>query len=322
MSTDYAPKHAKADAATTPIVIKKGAQVPFGGCLMALADSVPGVSGGTVAFILGIYDSLLASLDRLVSGTSEERKESIAFLIKLLAGWICGFAAAVLVLTRLFETHIYVVSSVFLGFIVFSIPLIVRQERANIHWTASSVLWLLLGAGAVIAITLANTQGGAAIEEAPSLDLASLTFGSGVYVFAAAMVAISAMILPGISGSTFLLIFGLYLPVMSGIRACLAGDFSAVPTLVLFALGCLCGLLTVVKLVKRALERHRNQTVHVLIGLMLGSIYAILCGPTTLDDPLPMMSLTTFNVVAFILGGLAILGLELLKRHLETRPEA
>ncbi len=318
LQNDHQPRHAKPTPVTQAIAIKRGPQVPFGGFLMALADSVPGVSGGTVAFILGIYDSLLASLDRLVSGTSAERKAAVAFLVKLFCGWGCGFVAAVLVLTRLFESHIYVVSSVFLGFIVFSIPLIVRQERANLRWGISSVLWVLLGAGAVVAITLANTTGGTTIAEQPALDLSSLSLGSGLYVFFAAMVAISAMILPGISGSTFLLIFGLYLPVMSGIRACLGGDFSTVPALALFALGCVCGLLTVVKLVKRALERHRNETVHVLIGLMVGSVYAIVCGPTTLDEPLPMMTLATFNVVAFLVGGLAILGLEVLRRKLEA----
>ena len=66
---------------------------------MALADSVPGVSGGTIAFLLGFYDQFIDSIDDLISGTKEERKVAILFLIKLGIGWVCGFVLAVLILT-------------------------------------------------------------------------------------------------------------------------------------------------------------------------------------------------------------------------------
>ena len=69
---------------------------------MALADSVPGVSGGTIAFLLGFYDQFIDSIDDLISGTKEERKVAILFLIKLGIGWVCGFVLAVLILTSVF----------------------------------------------------------------------------------------------------------------------------------------------------------------------------------------------------------------------------
>ena len=84
------------------------------GFCMALADSVPGVSGGTIAFILGFYDKFINSLNNLVFGSNEERKESIKFLLKLGIGWIVGMVLAVLILTNLFENQIYRVSSVFI----------------------------------------------------------------------------------------------------------------------------------------------------------------------------------------------------------------
>ena len=96
---------------------------------MALADCVPGVSGGTIAFILGFYDKFITSLDHLFSGTKAERLDALKFLIKIGIGWGIGAILGVLVLTSVFESHIYAVSSLFLGFIVFSIPLIVKEEK-------------------------------------------------------------------------------------------------------------------------------------------------------------------------------------------------
>ena len=86
---------------------------------MALADSVPGVSGGTIAFILGFYDKFINSLDDLIHGDLKLKKEAIIFLLKLAVGWIVGIVLAVLILTELFETHIYAVSSLFIGLYCF-----------------------------------------------------------------------------------------------------------------------------------------------------------------------------------------------------------
>ena len=88
---------------------------------MALADSVPGVSGGTVAFLLGFYDRFIGSIDDLITGDKAKKKEAFFFLVKLGIGWICGFILAVLVLSSVFESHIYYISSLFIGFIIFAI---------------------------------------------------------------------------------------------------------------------------------------------------------------------------------------------------------
>ena len=100
----------------------------FRGFCMALADSVPGVSGGTIAFILGFYDKFVTSLNNIIFGNKKEKKEAVFFLIKLGIGWIIGMLIATLVLTSLFEKHIYAISSLFLGFIIFSIPFIIEYS--------------------------------------------------------------------------------------------------------------------------------------------------------------------------------------------------
>ena len=101
----------------------------FRGFCMALADSVPGVSGGTIAFILGFYDKFITSLDKLVYGSKSEKKDALKFLIKLGIGWVIGMGSAIIVLTKLFESNIYEVSSLFLGMILLSIPLIIKTEK-------------------------------------------------------------------------------------------------------------------------------------------------------------------------------------------------
>lgn len=103
------------------------------GFSMALADSVPGVSGGTVAFIMGFYDQFIGSIHDMVFGDWNKKKEAVQYLVKLGIGWVIGMALAVVILSKLFESHIYVVSSVFIGFIAGAIPLIVREEWACVR---------------------------------------------------------------------------------------------------------------------------------------------------------------------------------------------
>ena len=110
-------------------MVKEG----FNGFCMALADSVPGVSGGTVAFIMGFYDRFIGSIDRLVFGRREEKKTALAYLIRLGIGWVIGMGLAVVVLSALFESHIYAVSSLFIGFIAGAIPLILKVQLINVN---------------------------------------------------------------------------------------------------------------------------------------------------------------------------------------------
>lgn len=279
------------------------------GLCMALADSVPGVSGGTIAFILGFYDKFINSLDNLMFGKREEKKKSIIFLIKLGIGWAIGMILAVLVLTNLFQTQIYKVSSVFMGFIVFSIPLIIKEEKQCLKGKYKNIIFTIIGIAIVAAITYFNPMSG----DGNIVDIANLNIGLVLYIFVAAMIAISAMVLPGISGSTLLLIFGLYIPIMSAIKECLHFNLNYLPVLIIFVLGILAGIALVIRAIKIALKKYRSQTIYCIIGLMIGSLYAIVMGPTTLEVSKPPMNFQTFSIVFFAIGGAIIFGLEKLK---------
>lgn len=185
----------------------------FNGFCMELADSVPGVSGGTVAFIMGFYDKFIGSINSLVFGNGKEKKQSAGYLVKLGIGWVIGMALAALVLSNLFESHIYTVSSLFIGFIAGSIPLIVMEEKESFKQVGKGIGFGIAGALVVIGIAWLNGQIGSS-----SMNLGQFSIGLGVKLFFIGMIAISAMFLPGISGSTLLLIFGAYIPVITVVK--------------------------------------------------------------------------------------------------------
>ena len=283
------------------------------GFCMALADSVPGVSGGTIAFLLGFYDQFIDSIDDLISGNIEKRKKALFFLVKRGIGWVTGMVLAMLVLASVFESHIYAISSLFIGFIIFAIPIVAKEEKDALRAKWQALPYTILGIIIVCAITYFNPVAGG-----EGVNLEHLTPGLGIFVFLAGMVAISAMVLPGISGSTLLLIMGLYLPIVTAIKEILHLNLSAFPTVFIFGCGVLVGAFSVVKLIRKALENFRAQTIYLIIGLMLGSIYAVIMGPTTLDVPQPAMTLKTFNVLFFIIGAVIILGMQMLKGRKEA----
>lgn len=278
---------------------------------MALADSVPGVSGGTIAFLLGFYDKFIGSLNALIGGTKEERKDGIIFLIKIGIGWVIGFCMAALFITSVFESHIYQISSLFLGFVIFAIPIIVIEEKESVAGKYVNIIWGIIGAALVAAITYFSSS--TLLAGGVNLSVGKFSIGVGILLFVAGMVAISAMVLPGISGSTILMIFGFYVPVITAIKDILHLKLEYVPAVFIFGVGVIAGALLVVKLIKYVLDHFRSQTVYFIIGMMIGSLYAIVNGATTLKEPKAALSLSTFSIVFFIIGGVIIFGLQKLK---------
>lgn len=284
---------------------------------MALADSVPGVSGGTIAFILGLYDDFINSLNNIISKDKEKRKKAFFFLVKLGIGWVAGMALAAIVITSLFERYIYQISSLFIGFILFAIPLIIMQEKDSFKGKYINSVFSLLGIALVVAITYFSKH--AFMKGTVDLRMSNLTVGLCIYLFVAAMCAISAMVLPGISGSTLMLVFGIYQPIMFAIKGFLTMDFAYIPALCIFGCGILAGIFTVVKGLRYGLEKHRSAMMYFIVGMMLGSFYAIIMGPTAISNPVEPLSWKTFGFVFFVAGGIIILGLQALQNVFEKK---
>ena len=283
------------------------------GFFMAAADSVPGVSGGTIAFLLGFYDEFINALDDLFKGKLSEKKKALLFLIKIGIGWVAGFVICALLLVKLFDKKIYGLSSLFLGFIIFAIPLVIIEEKEVLKGKYKNIIFSILGMALVVGISLLNTKSGLVDVG----NITHLTIPLAIYIFLTGAIAITAMVLPGISGSTLLLIFGLYMPIMTCVKKVLSFNFNYLLPLLIFMCGLVVGIVTFVRLIKKSLVKYRSQTIYTIIGMMLGSLYAIVQGPTTLKVPQPAMTFSTFSIVWFIIGALIIFGLQVFKKVME-----
>lgn len=281
----------------------------FHGFCMALADSVPGVSGGTIAFILGFYDRFLDALHGLFGTDPGARRDAVRYLLKLGLGWVIGMGTCVLVLSQLFAAHIYFMSSLFLGLTLTSFPLVMRAEADVLRGRVKNLPFAALGLALVVGLTLLRDD-----VSAVRIQFTGVYVWTLGYLFVSGAVAITAMVLPGISGSTILLIAGVYLPAIQALRSLFELDFSVLPGLCALALGFVAGVGLSIRAIRVALKKYRSQMVWLILGLMAGSLYAIAMGPAGLDTPLPPVWVQNFSVPGFLLGVLILLGLDALRR--------
>ena len=287
------------------------------GFCMAIADSVPGVSGGTIAFILGFYDDFVNSLNNLISNNKIDRINALKFLAKIGIGWVIGFILSVLFITNIFEKNIYEISSLFLGFIISSIPLIIKSEIKTLINNKKYILFLIIGIIIVGSMTYFNPVTNNCQSFSVKYDNLNILFIA--YIFISGMIAISAMVLPGISGSTILLIFGLYAPILNAIKQILKLNFEYLPGILIFGCGVIIGILLTVRIVRHLLKNFRSQTIYCIIGLMIGSIYSVIMGPTSLEIPKQPMSMQSFSIIFFIIGFTLVPVLEKLKELLKNK---
>lgn len=227
------------------------------GIAMGAADVVPGVSGGTVAFITGIYDELLASLASFPRALGLLLRGRIAaawqaanatFLLVLLAGILTSVLSLARLITYLLAEQPIAIWSFFFGLILISSHLVAREIQ---RWNWSRGLSFVLGTGFAYWITVASP-----------VQLGSDPFT----LFCAGAIAICAMILPGISGSFILVLLGLYSVVLGAVN-----DLN-LALLMVFASGCLVGLISFASVLRWMLIRWRDLSLAFLTGLMLGSL--------------------------------------------------
>ena len=231
------------------------------GLAMGAAEVVPGVSGGTIAFITGIYERLLNAFKSFTPGTLVILKNrGMAacwqhvdgnFLLILVGGMAVSVLTIAQVVVLLLEQYPVCIWAFFFGLIVAS-SLVVGNEIET--WKASPVGFIFLG-GMI----------GFIISSAIPLELEA----SPLYIFAGGAIAVCAWILPGLSGSFILLILGLYTYVIEAIRSL---DLTVLGIL---AVGCVVGLLSFSHFLSHMLKHHRDETLATLTGFMLGSLIKV-----------------------------------------------
>lgn len=285
------------------------------GLCMGLADSVPGVSGGTIAFLLGFYEKFVVSVNDFLLGPVKDKLAAVPFLIKLGLGWACGFLVCAVLLSELFDTYIYELSSLFIGFTLLAIPIVIMEEKEALKGKYHWLLFTILGIAVAPLMLALNGLFG-------TVDLTALSLPLAVLLFVAGALAVSVMIIPGISGSTLLLIFGLYVPLISAVSSLVHLDFSVLPALIICGCGIVFGLALCTKVIRICYNKFRSQLMYLVIGLLIGSLYAIACGAETLSEPLPALGFETFSIVFFLIGAVIMLVLQWLKRRMEKNSQS
>lgn len=285
---------------------------------MALADSVPGVSGGTIAFIMGFYERFLTALHQLFGKDRAGRRDAFLYLVKFAVGWCIGMGGSVLLLSHIFESNIYFLSALFLGLTVSAIPFIIYEERNALRGHYQWLLFTVLGMALVIAMTaFRGSSGGIG-----NIDFQNLGISGYVYLLFSGILAIAAMLLPGVSGSTMLLILGVYVPAIHAARELLHLQMQYLPGVIALAFGICIGVVFASRLIRAGLRRFRPQMIYLILGLLVGSLYAIVMGPTTLQVPQAPVSIDSFQCIAFVIGIAILAGLEFLKRHIGNQTKA
>ncbi len=261
------------------------------GLAMGAADTVPGVSGGTIAFITGIYENLLNAIKSVdisffklfFSGNIKGAFAKIpwGFCLPLLLGIGIAIISLANVVVYLMDTHAYFVWAFFFGLILASLYLLSQDLLKVKGHVFSSTLLFLIGTAFAIWLTHSNPI--------------SLSHSYPVLFFSG-FIAICAMILPGISGAFVLVLLGQYQFVLESITTL---NF---PVLITFALGCICGLLSFAHIISACLKKYYKPSLAFLSGVLAGSL--VMLYPFSNGNF--QFNQQTMILCALILAGLAL----------------
>ncbi|HCX2806422.1 TPA: DUF368 domain-containing protein [Staphylococcus aureus] len=257
------------------------------GFAMGTSDLVPGVSGGTIALLLGIYNQFIAS----ISGIFSRRFwPSFTFLIPIIIGMLLAMGSLSNLFNYLLSQHHIPTMFFFGGLIIGIVPYLLKISNYKTSFTTKHYMMVIAGIAILIVITLMNNGDKHAGE--------TLTLSTGLIIkyFIAGMCASSAMLLPGISGSFMLLVFGVYGTVMLAISEVVKLNFAGLPILLAVGFGVLAGFIISSKIIQYFLTHHRLMTFALIIGFVVGSLFAVFPG-------LPTNIMMWFvSLVVFIIG--------------------
>lgn len=242
------------------------------GIMIGIANIIPGVSGGTMAVSMGIYDKMIYAVNHL----HKEFKKSILTLLPYGIGMVVGIGVLSFMLGFLFEEYPFQTSLCFIGLILGGVPAILGrikgEQKGSVHFLIVAVFF----AG----IILLQVLGGGVQREAVLLP----GLGTGVMLFFVGILASATMVVPGVSGSMILMLLGVYTPLLSQIRLFIESAvhfemqplFSSAALLVPFGLGIVLGIVLIAKLIGFLLEHFKSYTYMGILGLVFASPVVVL----------------------------------------------
>jgi len=253
---------------------------------MGICELIPGVSSGTMALLLGIYDQFLGAVSRVVS---KHWKNAVLYLIPLVIGMGIAILTMSSLIDYLLRNHTVAVQWFFIGLILGVVPMMLRISNYRVEFRMPHyVLILLMVAGLFI-------MGMLRAEEVPIEEI-SITAPLLIKLFFSGMMGSATMLLPGISGSLVLLLLGSYSIIIFSLSELTSLNLSVLPVLTAAGLGILAGLIVASRVIQYMLHHYTYLTYAAILGLVLGSVFAIYPGlPAT---PLSWVA----TVIVFIAG--------------------
>lgn len=252
------------------------------GLVMGIANIIPGVSGGTIAVVFGIYEELMEALGNIISDTKKRK-----FYFKFLSILFSGVFISILVFSKLlawaFDNYELVTIYFFMGLILGSIPVVVKAHE-DMRINASRLASLFLGLALVVILSLFQEMKG---TNSTTFDHTQYGLFDYLYFLICGIISASAMIIPGISGSFLLVLLGVYRTVLDSINdlsdIIIHPDFSPAIKVRIFlmislGLGIIVGIFGFARVINWALKHFPSITMYFILGLLIGSIYQIYPG--------------------------------------------
>ena len=259
------------------------------GLIVGMANIIPGVSGGTMAVVIGIYDKLIGA----VSDLRKDFKNSVIYLFPIGVGALLGIVLFSHLIEFLLRDFTMPTNIFFLGLILGSIPMIFKRATQK-RFEKVSILPFLVCFAVMMLMTFFQN-----VSDEGSALITTLTAGTAIRLVLSATVAAACMIMPGISGSMVMVLLGVYTSVLTAISS------MNIPVLIPVAIGVLAGILLGAKVINLCLRRYEQQTYFAILGLIAGSILPIClnAGYTPgFQTVLSVITLVAGTAIAFWMG--------------------
>lgn len=241
------------------------------GFIMGIANIIPGVSGGTLALTLGIYEQFISAISHLLSNL----KENIKFLLPIFIGMGISILTMSGVITASFERYPIPTTMFFMGLVIGGIPMLVKKVlRTKESKQTSSYVIVLLTFALVMVLAFSKELFGSGLGDA---NLENLSGFHCIWLSIVGVIAAATMVIPGISGSLVLMLLGYYFPIITAIKELAHFDniLSNIFVVGFFGIGVVIGIVLVAKLIEWLLAKYETKTYFGVIGFIIASVLAI-----------------------------------------------
>lgn len=238
------------------------------GFILGIANIIPGVSGGTLAITLGIYEELIGTISHLFSNL----KKNLSFIIPIGIGAVISFLAMSKLISYSLGNFPIPTTLFFIGLIVGGIPLIYKKVEKE-KFKVSNISAFLITFFLIIVLTFLK-------DGLNIVNLDSLNIGLILLIFIVGMIAAATMVIPGISGSFVLMLLGFYKPILNTISNITNFNILGHNMMILipFGLGIIVGIILVAKLIEYLLKKHEIITYYAILGFIISSVISLFIG--------------------------------------------